>query len=133
MSKKLIYVAGPITKGDISDHVRDACFIGDRIMERGHAAIIPQLSILWQFITPHTWEQWLMMDDTIIRRCDALYRLPGASKGADREVALARSLHMPVFISETKLHTWLDRVDFDAEGVRTRSRTRAFHTHGGKL
>ncbi len=133
MSKKMIYVAGPISKGPIDDHVRSAVFIGDRIMEKGHAAFLPQLSILWQFVSPHTWEEWLAMDDTVIRKCDALFRLPGESKGADREVALARSLHMPVFTSETKMHGWLDQADFDAAQMRRSKSSRAFHAHGGKL
>jgi hypothetical protein len=33
----------------------------------------------------------------LITRCDAVLRLPGASKGADEDVRLARELGLPVF------------------------------------
>lgn len=131
--KKLIYVAGPISKGPIDEHVRSAVHMGDRIMERGHAAFLPQLSILWQFVTPHTWEEWLQMDDTVIRKCDALFRMPGYSKGADREMCLARAINIPVFTTVDELEKWLDIQDLASSQERSRSNVRAFHTHGGKL
>lgn len=33
----------------------------------------------------------------LLERCDAVYRLEGASKGADQDVAIARSRGLPVF------------------------------------
>jgi hypothetical protein len=35
----------------------------------------------------------------LIARCDAVLRLPGASKGADEDVRLAQELGLPVFTS----------------------------------
>jgi nucleoside 2-deoxyribosyltransferase len=38
--------------------------------------------------------------------CDALVRLPGHSPGADREVARARELGIPVFYAVADVITW---------------------------
>jgi hypothetical protein len=46
-----------------------------------------------------TYEDWLALDFSCISVCDALLRLDGDSKGADREVAYARSLGIPVYLS----------------------------------
>ena len=127
MSKKLIYIAGPITLGPIEENVRKPIEIADGIIERGHGVIVPQLTIFWQFISPHTWQEWIDMDDVIIRKCDALYRMPGESKGADHEVELAREIRIPVFTNEDALHEWLDRADSSQEPM-----TPAYY-HGGKL
>ena len=35
----------------------------------------------------------------LIHRCDAVLRLPGDSKGADQDVAIARELGLPVYTS----------------------------------
>lgn len=35
----------------------------------------------------------------VIARCDAVYRLPGASRGADGDVRQARELGLPVYFS----------------------------------
>jgi hypothetical protein len=35
----------------------------------------------------------------LLSRCDAVLRLPGASKGADEDVRIARELRLPVFES----------------------------------
>ncbi|WP_255368817.1 DUF4406 domain-containing protein [Agromyces sp. CF514] len=37
--------------------------------------------------------------ERLLQRCDAVLRLPGASKGADQDVAIARSRNLPVYFS----------------------------------
>ena len=39
----------------------------------------------------------------LIERCDAVLRIPGASRGADLDVACARSLGLPVYTSVDEL------------------------------
>jgi hypothetical protein len=39
----------------------------------------------------------------LLERCDALLRLPGASRGADMDVARARALGLPVYTSVEQL------------------------------
>jgi hypothetical protein len=35
--------------------------------------------------------------DRLLQHCDAVLRLPGASKGADQDVAIARERGLPVY------------------------------------
>jgi hypothetical protein len=41
----------------------------------------------------------------LLERCDALLRIPGASKGADQDVERARALGLPVYFSLAELPT----------------------------
>ena len=43
------------------------------------------------------YERWLEYDMEWLTACDALVRLPGESKGADREVARAKELGIEVY------------------------------------
>jgi len=45
------------------------------------------------------YEFWLELDNQFIPCCEAVLRLPGESNGADKEVALAKKLGIPVFES----------------------------------
>lgn len=46
-----------------------------------------------------THADWLSVDKAWVAAADAVLRLPGESKGADEEVAFAKSAHIPVFHS----------------------------------
>jgi hypothetical protein len=101
----LIYVAGPYSApsehGRIANTER-ALAAGLSVMQRGHYPIIPHLSHwfdLWherehgQRLDGEVYMQW---DFVLLMRCDALLYL-APSPGADRELALAESLGMPVY------------------------------------
>lgn len=51
-------------------------------------------------------EPWLTMDLELVKRSDAVLRLPGESSGADGEVAHAESLGIPVFHSIGDLESY---------------------------
>lgn len=97
-----MYIAGPITLGDIDANVQRAVTVGQVLLDKGYAPFIPHLS---HFMEPaSTWdknptryERWLELDFSYISVCHALLRLLGESKGADREVKWARKLGIPVF------------------------------------
>ena len=44
----------------------------------------------------------------LIERCDAVLRVPGASKGADEEVRLAKARGIPVFTSADAIPSYVD-------------------------
>lgn len=92
-----VYVAGPYTKGDVVENVRAAVLAGDQIFGAGHTPYVPHLTHLWHTIRPRPWEDWLRLDLEWVDVCDALIRLPGASKGADMEVAHAERRGIPVY------------------------------------
>lgn len=101
--KPLIYVAGPISKGDQFSNVRDGIREADTLLDGGFHVLCPHLSALHQMIKPRSYESWMDLDFGMILRCDALLRMPGESPGADREVAFATAHGIPVFDSLPEL------------------------------
>jgi len=97
--KKVIYIAGPYTKGDVALNVRNAIDAGDTLLEKGYIPFVPHLSHFWHFISPKTHREWLEIDKAILERCDALLRLEGESAGADEEVNHARQLGIDIYWS----------------------------------
>ena len=96
---KLIYISSPYANGDVAENIRKACLAGNEILKKGHIPYIPHLTYLWHLITPKPKQEWLDIDLALIPRMDALLRLPGESAGADKEVALAKCLNIPVYYS----------------------------------
>lgn len=108
---RVIYIAGPISQGNLLNNIRQACDAGLELLRAGHAPVIPHLSCfagcraLGGMFVPEvvpagtTLREWYAADLQIVRRCDAVLRLPGASVGADAEVQLASELSLPVFTS----------------------------------
>jgi len=103
----LIYVSAPYSKGDVTENVRRACMVGNLILAKGHIPFVPHLSHLWHIISPKTYQEWLDMDFAYIYRMDALIRVPGDSSGADREVALAEKLGIPVYYSLSEIREFV--------------------------
>lgn len=96
---KYIYVAGPISLGDQPVNIRQGIDAGLELLRRGFAPYIPHLDFLLRLIDPIPWERCLQWDEQWILKCDALLRLPGESKGADREVVFALQHGIPVYYS----------------------------------
>ena len=99
-----IYVAGPMTtKGNVYDNMSQAINAADWLMALGHFPYLPHLTLFWNLISHHTWEEWLRLDEGWLIKCDCLVRLPGESKGADREVAFCRSHGIPIYFGMESL------------------------------
>ncbi len=67
---------------------------------------VPHLYTHIDIIHPQTYEQWMMVTQGFITACHALYRIPGESSGADREVEYALQHHIIVYHSMKALLTW---------------------------
>jgi len=96
---KLVYIASPYTLGDVAQNVRIQFQAAEELKEAGFLPFPPLFSHFWHFMNPHPWEYWMEMDREWVQKADCILRLPGASKGADEEVALATKLNIPVFYS----------------------------------
>jgi len=98
-----IYVAGPY--GDhnppevIAENVRRADEAARELLVMGHLPFCPhKMTHHWEQDSRLTPSHYLTLDtDILLRWADALFRLPGESKGSDREEELARAFGMPVF------------------------------------
>lgn len=95
--KPTIYVAGPISVGDQFHNVARAFDTAQQLLEQGWAPFVPHTTCFWHMIhRDNHYEDWLAFDFEWIKRCDALFRMPGESTGADREVLWARELGKPI-------------------------------------
>ena len=97
MIRRRIYVAGPYTKPDPVENVKKALAVADKLFALGFAPFVPHLTHFWEILHHHEYEDWMEMDFIWLRQCHALYSIPGESSGADREVALAKELGIPVY------------------------------------
>ena len=99
----LVYLAGPITNGgtatveEIKHNAYVAFKVAQRLLDAGISSVMPQLSGLLDNHQELTWQQWMDLDYPMLRRCDAVYRIPGASKGADDEEKYCKAYHIDWF------------------------------------
>lgn len=99
-----IYVAGPYHEGDPAVNVKKAIDAGENLMRMGFAPFVPHLAHFWQMIHPHTREEWTAQDESWLRCCYALYRMPGASAQADLAVEAARKAGNAVYTDIGQLY-----------------------------
>ncbi len=94
---KLVYLSGPITKGNPTTNFKQACDAQRILMESGKYAVInPMLTMAHPEEKEISWECWLATDLKIITRVDEVIRLPGLSAGGDKECNFAREIGTPV-------------------------------------
>ena len=104
------YVAGPYSNGDPQANTDRAIDVGDAITDMGADPFIPHLSHYRHIRRPRQYEHWIEEDLRWLAMCHALYRMEGASRGADGEVAEAQRLGIPVFYEMDELKRWIDSV-----------------------
>lgn len=93
-----LYVAGPYTNPDPVLNTHRAIRVATWLRENTRwVPVLPHVTLVWHLVTPRPIEFWYDLDIEHMLRCDAVLRLPGASTGADREVAVAREHELPVF------------------------------------
>tara|TARA_R110002096_G_scaffold219113_2_gene407421 strand:+ start:29 stop:361 length:333 start_codon:yes stop_codon:yes gene_type:complete len=109
---RLVYVAGPYTRGNMCENIGVAARAGLEIMQAGHAPFVPHththVMALFEY---RDYEEWMAIDFAVVERCDAVFRLPGISDGADREVTLAEKCGIPVFTVMEDLIEYLGHSD----------------------
>jgi len=104
-----VYVAGPITKGDLATNIRKATETGIALMRVGYAPLVPHLTCYMAGNTPEVLpagtvhEDWYGIDLPWVAVSQAVLRLPGESRGADLEEEQARLFGVPVFYSISDL------------------------------
>lgn len=104
---KTIYISSPYTLGDQGANVGVQIRALHRIMDLGGCPIAPLIYHYAHIARSRTYEEWMAIDLELVRRSDAVLRLPGESAGADREVELALQMGKPVYTSWDQLKTYL--------------------------
>jgi len=101
-----IYIAGPYSAYPIYG-MRDALLAADRVIAEGIGhPVVPHLTGFWDFVSPKPYKEWLEIDLEAMRACDAVWRIPGKSSGADAEVVVAEVLGIPVFSNVADLRAF---------------------------
>src|SRR5262249_18590433 len=97
--KTRIYIAGPLSTGNLVSNIKPAIEVANELIRRGFAVFCPHLSHFNELFAGESipWEEWLTMDESWISVSHAVLRIGGPSRGADREVAFAHRLGIPVF------------------------------------
>lgn len=108
MRRPVVYLSTPMTNGGTlqicqqRDNVHFATEWAFHLRRRGYSVISPASTFLEEMTIrqhiPHA--DWIAHDLPLIAVCDALYRLPGESAGADAEVAHADQCQVRVFRDE---------------------------------
>jgi hypothetical protein len=106
---KLVYIAGPYTNPDPCVNTHQAIATANEVWSHDMFPLVPHLSHFWHTMTPRPYQDWLDQDMEMMRRCDAVFRFPGASSGADKEVAEANRLGIPVFYEMADLVAWASK------------------------
>ena len=90
-------MAGPYSNGGRERNVDDAISAAHFLRELGHYPFIPHLAHFWDLAHPRTYADWMAWCIEWLSVCECLVRLPGASPGADAEVAYAELKGIPVY------------------------------------
>lgn len=96
-----IYVAGPYTKPDPCINTFNAIQKANELLDLGFIPFLPHLSHLWHTVSPRPYEDWMKIDFAFVEVCHGLFRLPGESSGADREVRTPSRMASPCSLPST--------------------------------
>jgi hypothetical protein len=105
---KRIYLAGPIGPAQgREERIAEAIGWAERLRKLGLAVFVPHCFAGWYQSFDLTYDECMALDAVWLRQCEALFRMPGRSPGADKEVLLARELGLPVFTDVEALRHWM--------------------------
>ena len=107
---KVIYISSPYSIGDVGENVSRHIEAANIVMNMGHCPIAPLLTHFMHIVRPRPYEDWMACDLELVKRCDIVWRLPGESKGADRETAAAAAAGIAVVDSFAALQDLLWRI-----------------------
>ena len=118
--KRLVYISGPITHGDQFVNVQSAINAFNDLMDAGVAAHCPHLTCFLHMTRPRSHREWMRLDlEAILPRCNAVWRLPGVSAGADEECREARRLGIPVFDQFSQVIQWHQAAEQESKSLVT--------------
>jgi nucleoside 2-deoxyribosyltransferase len=105
--RPLVYIAGPYTLPDPVANTNAVIAFASELIDEGLVTpLVPHLTMLWHAVAPRPLDFWYAYDVALLRRCDALFRLEGASSGADMEMEFAASHGIPTFTARDELKAW---------------------------
>jgi nucleoside 2-deoxyribosyltransferase len=107
VDRPLVYIAGPYTHPDPVANTHAVITFASELIDEGLVTpVVPHLTLLWHAVSPRPLDFWYAYDVALLRRCDALFRVEGASSGADMEIEFAEANGIPVFTIRDQLNEW---------------------------
>lgn len=110
--RPFVYIAGPLssdTKDKELGNVNRAIHVSQQIKELGILPIVPHLSYFWNERSSNEYGFWMNYSANLIRRCIAVFVIPGKSVGVEIEIKFALEIGKPVFSSLTDLIMFVDK------------------------
>ena len=95
LNRPMVYLACPYSIGNKEENVRNSIYMAGQLTKLGFCVYNPLLN---HYAVQRTYEELLTDDMRFLANCQALYRMPGDSRGADREVDFAAKMDIPVFM-----------------------------------
>jgi len=118
--KKLVYISGPISVGSQFRNVQLAIDAANELLDAGIYAHCPHLTCFMEMTRPRQHREWMRLDiEAILPRCNAVWRLPGISVGADEECREARRLGIPVFDQFSEVVRWHQAAEQESRSLVT--------------
>ena len=106
--RPMLYISGPITKGDPDHNFRQAADAQKEAMLAGFAVFNPMLSMRLPDAFAIPYETWIANDLPWLELADVIWRLPGYSEGANIECNHAAKHGVPVLHDMTELKRFLE-------------------------
>jgi len=124
MTKPIVYIASPYTKGDQAINTHYQCKIFSQLMDDGKVwPVAPLWTHFQHTVFPRPYEEWIAYDKALLPLYDACLRLDAEmpelnyfvseSSGADSEAAYYKSAGKPVFYSIEELYNWVNETNTD--------------------
>src|SRR5947207_11029921 len=105
--RPLVHIAGPYTQPDPGANTHAVIALASELIDEGLVTpFVPHLTLLWHAVRPRPLDFWYAYDVALLQRCDALFRIPGESSGADMEVEFALKNGISVFTERGDLTAW---------------------------
>lgn len=104
-----VYLSGPYSSSSVEGvelNVDRTIEYANMLIDYGYDVFWPHSSHYLHARKERHYEDWMDMDLRWVTRCDAMFRIPGPSAGADREVRKARRSFIPVFTNTFDLLLW---------------------------
>ncbi len=118
---KTVYIASPYTLGDVAVNVKKQMDTASALIDMGVAPYWPVHSHFLHMVYPKSYEKWMEQCFHWLEKSDCVLRLPGESKGADREVQRAKELCIPVFYTLNEVFEYFVYLDYKEEQKRNSS------------
>lgn len=118
MTRPVVYVASPYTKGDQAINTHFQCKVFNQLLDDEIVwPVVPLWTHFQHTLFPRPYEDWIAYDRALLPRYDACLRLTAElpelgyeqheSTGADGEAAYFESVGKPVFYSIPGLYEWV--------------------------